>query len=90
MSHIGPFLFLRLRTILAAAALLPFALREWQASPPSSPTVRLFALLGGMVFFTAGALQQVGIVTATVDQHQLPHGALCGGDTCGLWLKLAP
>jgi drug/metabolite transporter (DMT)-like permease len=66
MSHIGPFLFLGLRSILAAAALLPFALREWQASPPTSPPIRPFALLGGAVFFTAAALQQVGIVTATV------------------------
>ena len=66
MSHIGPFLFLGLRSILAAAALIPFALREWQASQPSSPPIRPFALLGGVVFFTAGSLQQVGIVTATV------------------------
>ena len=66
MSHIGPFLFLGLRSLLAAAALIPFALREWQASPPSSPSIRPFALLGGVVFFTAGSLQQVGIVTATV------------------------
>ena len=66
MSHIGPFLFLGLRSILAAAALLPFALREWQASPPSSPAIRPYALLGGVVFFAAGALQQAGIVTATV------------------------
>jgi drug/metabolite transporter (DMT)-like permease len=66
MLHIGPFLFLGLRSILAAAALLPFALREWQASPPSIPTIRPYALLGGVVFFTAAALQQVGIVTATV------------------------
>ncbi len=66
MSHIGPFLFLGLRSILAAAALFPFALREWQASPPASPSIRSFALLGGVVFFAAGALQQVGMVTATV------------------------
>ena len=32
----------------------------------SSPSIRPFALLGGVVFFTAAALQQVGIVTATV------------------------
>lgn len=66
MSHIGPFLFLGLRSILAAAALFPFALHEWQASPPASPSIRSFALLGGVVFFAAGALQQVGMVTATV------------------------
>ena len=66
MSHIGPFLFLGLRSILAAAALLPFALREWQASPPSSRSIRPFALLGGVLFFIGGALQQAGIVTATV------------------------
>ena len=66
MSHIGPFLFLGLRSFLAAVALIPFALREWKTSPPSSPSIRPFALLGGAVFFTAGALQQVGIVTATV------------------------
>lgn len=66
MSHIGPLLFLGLRAILAAAALFPFALREWQASPTATPPIRPFALLGGTVFFTAAALQQVGIVTATV------------------------
>ena len=66
MSHIGPLLFLGLRSILAAAALFPFALREWQTSPPASPSIRSFALLGGVVFFAAGALQQVGMVTATV------------------------
>ncbi len=66
MAHIGPFLFLGIRALLAAAALIPFALREWQSSPSSSPSIRPFALLGGAVFFTAGALQQVGIVTATV------------------------
>ena len=66
MSHIGPFLFLGLRSLLAAVTLIPFALREWKTSPPSSPSIRPFALLGGAVFFTAGALQQVGIVTATV------------------------
>ena len=66
MSHIGPFLFLGLRSILAAATLAPFALREMQKSPPSSPSIRHFALPGGLAFFAAGALQQVGIVTATV------------------------
>ena len=44
----------------------PFALREWQASPTATPPIRPFALLGGAVLFTAAALQQVGIVTATV------------------------
>ena len=66
MSHIGPFLFLGLRSILAAATLAPFALREMQKSPPSSPSIRHFALPGGLAFFAAGALQQAGIVTATV------------------------
>jgi drug/metabolite transporter (DMT)-like permease len=66
MTHIGPFLFLGLRALLAAAALFPFAMREWRAAPPLAPSIRPFALIGGAVFFTAGALQQVGIVTATV------------------------
>lgn len=66
MSHIGPLLFLGLRAGIAALALLPFMLREIR-TPGSSPTdVLPIACVGGVVFFLAGAIQQSGIVTATV------------------------
>ena len=66
MLHIGPLLFLGLRTGIAAFAMLPFAIREQRAAGPSVPKVLPIAALGGLLFFSAGAVQQFGIVTATV------------------------
>lgn len=66
MFHIGPLLFLGLRGAVAAVALAPFALREQRKSRHSSSRVIPIALLGGLVFFIAGSIQQYGIVTATV------------------------
>lgn len=66
MLHIGPFLFLGLRAAIASLALLPFAVRE-QRQPGNGPgRVLPIALLGGLLFFAAGATQQSGIVTATL------------------------
>ena len=66
MSHIGPLLFLGLRALVAAVALLPFALREQRNRRPASDSVVPIAILSGLVFCLAGSIQQFGIVTATV------------------------
>lgn len=66
MLHIGPLLFLGLRGLVAAVALLPFALREQRKRRQASGSVVPIAILGGLVFFVAGSIQQSGIVTATV------------------------
>lgn len=66
MDHIGPLLFLGLRSALAAGALLPFALIEAKKAPPGSNSILPYALIGGVTFFVAGALQQTGMLTATV------------------------
>ncbi|MCB1379707.1 MAG: DMT family transporter [Alphaproteobacteria bacterium] len=61
MLHLGPLLFLGLRATIAAMALAPFAMRE-QGEPGITP----IALLGGVLFFMAASIQQIGIVEATV------------------------
>ncbi len=62
MDHVGPLTFLGLRAIIAAIALAPFALREKRGAASVVPA----ALLGGCFFFVAAAIQQIGIVEATV------------------------
>lgn len=66
MSHIGPLLFIGLRGGVAAIALLPFVLAEQARSKRSMRDVLPIAGLAGVVFFLAGSIQQVGLVTATV------------------------
>lgn len=66
MLHVGPLLFLALRSAVAAVALLPFALREQRKPRAAATSVLPIAVLGGSVFLLAGVLQQTGIVTATV------------------------
>ncbi|MEM9355368.1 MAG: DMT family transporter [Pseudomonadota bacterium] len=67
MDHIGPYLFLASRSIIAALALLPLALRE-NSSLATRPATGfwIISLAGGLSFFTGGILQQIGLVTATV------------------------
>lgn len=62
MLHMGPLLFLALRAGIAALALAPFALRETRGTDSIIPV----ALAGGGFFFIAAAIQQFGIVEATV------------------------
>ena len=66
MLHLGPMSFLTIRATLALVALAPFAWRERSLSPIGSPSIRTYSLLGGLAFFAAAAVQQIGIVTATV------------------------
>lgn len=68
MVHLGPFLFIVLRSLLACAALAPLAWLEWRrAGGPEHPARFLRrSLFAGLAFFGGAALQQAGLVTATV------------------------
>ena len=72
MDSVGPMLFIGLRFVLAALVVSPFALREWHANRRGGRPTRFSVaqcsqvLLVGVVFFTAMALQQVGLLATTV------------------------
>lgn len=66
MNHIGPLTFLALRSVVAAAALAPLALRESPGEGAAPGSVGPIAALSGLAFFAAAFLQQTGIVTATI------------------------
>jgi drug/metabolite transporter (DMT)-like permease len=67
MDHVGPLAFIAARGLVAAVALLPFALHEHRrAAVPASPRFWGVAVGGGCAFFVAAWLQQTGLVTATV------------------------
>lgn len=74
MAHMGAFLFVALRCTIAALVLYPLALKE-SAAPafgtasklvPGGWSLGACATLGGVMFFLGAALQQVGLITATV------------------------
>jgi drug/metabolite transporter (DMT)-like permease len=73
MTDIGPFLFIAARGAIAALALAPLALLELRhlkrdAGRPAidySGLIKL-GLTGGLFFFLGAALQQTGLLTATV------------------------
>lgn len=66
MEHIGPLLFIAARSAVAVLALAPLAWREGRRAPDQTPRgLVAIAMLGGAIFFTGAAIQQVGIVTAT-------------------------
>lgn len=60
MADLGPVAFVASRATVAALVLLPFALREGGPRPWG------MMALGGIAFFAAATIQQVGIVTASV------------------------
>ncbi|MES2597834.1 MAG: DMT family transporter [Verrucomicrobiota bacterium] len=71
-GHIGPFLFIASRSVLASLALWPLAWREKRtaktlgsASGTRQGLMRL-AIISGVVFCAAAALQQTGLTTTTV------------------------
>jgi drug/metabolite transporter (DMT)-like permease len=68
MEHIGPMLFVAVRSVLAMAVLVPLAWREWRAVPRGKDQRRLLkmSLWAGLMFFGGAWFQQVGIITATV------------------------
>jgi drug/metabolite transporter (DMT)-like permease len=66
MDHLGPLQFLGFRGLLASMALAPFAWIEARKNKTPLRAAMPLALAGGLVFFTAGVLQQNGLFTATV------------------------
>ena len=67
MKHIGPYLFLASRSVLAVLALFPLVLREHRRSGRPAPReFWLVSIAGGLSIFFAAILQQIGIVTATI------------------------
>jgi drug/metabolite transporter (DMT)-like permease len=67
MEHVGPLLFIAARAGVASVALAPFIVIEArQAVAPLPAKFFRIGLAAGLAFFIAAALQQMGIVTATV------------------------
>jgi drug/metabolite transporter (DMT)-like permease len=68
MIHIGPFLFIALRSWLACLILFPLAWREWKTVPSQAKGTSVLKLgsYAGLAFFIASALQQKGLITCSV------------------------
>jgi drug/metabolite transporter (DMT)-like permease len=66
MREIGPFLFTGLRFLLAAVAILPFALRERRKNGSLDRAGWALAALTGLTFFLGGILQQIGLLYTSV------------------------
>lgn len=71
MEHVGPFGFVAIRSVLACLALAPLAFRECRRVRLARGGLPLPELLrvggtAGVAFFAAAALQQTGLVTASV------------------------
>jgi len=81
MQDIGPFLFNGLRFLLAAVAILPFALRERRHHGGLDRAGWAFAGLTGLAFFGGGTLQQVGIQFTSVTN---------AGFLSGLYVVIVP
>lgn len=69
MDDIGPMLFVGLRFLMAAVAVLPLCLRELKTAPAgkklSKAWLLRFAALG-LIFFAGMALQQTGLQTTSI------------------------
>ena len=86
MDDIGPSLFVGLRFIIAALAVLPFAIREYvkldKAQVPAfTNTDKLLLVAVGAIFYFGMLLQQVGLVYTTVTK---------AGFLTGLYVLLVP
>jgi drug/metabolite transporter (DMT)-like permease len=89
MAHVGALLFVAIRCAIGAAALLPLALRESRAPifgdaarlTPNGWSFAACGAFGGLMFFTGAALQQIGLITATVTNT---------GFLTGLYVVLTP
>ncbi|NLC70649.1 MAG: DMT family transporter [Desulfuromonadaceae bacterium] len=88
MRHVGPFTFNSVRFLLGAAALLPFALKTWRNSLPSTEgtvAARWLPLWGsalaGLMLFIGINLQQIGLITTS---------AANAGFITGLYVIIVP
>lgn len=67
MEYIGPYLFIAARGTVATLCLIPLALVEARrVTTPWSSGLVVVGLAAGLAFFVAAALQQIGLITATV------------------------
>ncbi len=67
MDHVGPFVFVAARTLLAALCLVPVALLEKRLTDaPWTPRLTAYGVSAGMLFCVAGVLHQAGFITASV------------------------
>ena len=66
MAHVGPLQFVAARAVVASLALAPLALHEMRSGGVRWTAVWPPATLAGLAFFAGAALQQGGLVTATV------------------------
>lgn len=66
MAHVGPFLFITLRTSVAILALVPLLVLEARPATAAPRRLWLLGFVAGLAFFAGAALQQMGLITATV------------------------
>ncbi len=66
MEHMGPLSFTGLRFLLAMLAVLPFAVLESKREAPLMRAHIVPMIILGVVFFLAGAIQQVGLTVTSV------------------------
>lgn len=66
MDHVGPSTFIAARSLIAAAALAPFAWSERGRLGRVPGKLIRIAMAGGLLFFVGAVFQQFGLMTATV------------------------
>ncbi|MDA8870953.1 DMT family transporter [Rhizobiaceae bacterium] len=82
MRDIGPFLFVGVRFLIAALAVLPLLLHERRKRETAPSRADVMSMVGvGLVFFTAMMLQQVGLLSTSVTN---------AGMLTGLYVVLVP
>lgn len=90
MEHVGPLLFVGIRSAIACTVLLPLALFELRAREPRvSPALWRIGVLGGVMFFLGAALQQAGIVTSTVTNTGFLTGLYVVATPLIVWVLFA-
>jgi drug/metabolite transporter (DMT)-like permease len=88
MSEIGPFLFIAARGMVAAITLAPLALIEVRGRQRNGEPIAIdwaglarLGVFGGFIFFLGSALQQTGLITATITN---------AGFLTGLYVVITP
>lgn len=82
MDNIGPFMFIAIRSVIAALTIAPFALKEKQHAPSrlTMADYVFFAAIG-LVLFAGLCAQQIGLITTSVTN---------AGFLTGIYLILVP